>query len=300
MQYGTCNVPPTYDIELNRWMLRQRVLHKNGQLSDERIGKLDRIGLFWGRRNEPSIAQRHHCDERWETMFQKLRIFCDEHGHCMVPSTSIGEQKQLAEWVSYQRKKYKQGRLEADRTEKLNDIGLSWHAGIHTSSESILQRKWDAKLNRLQAFKSQFGHCNVPFLYKDDRELANWVNRQRTAVAQNRLHSSRREALDELGFVWKVRKLRTETGADRHAVCQQAVCKKAEPSSLPTPRKRKQNRKEEQSISSATNRRCKTCEKPKTTAIGPAIMPSVGQRVAIYWPKNDEYYPGVVLSLIHI
>ena len=62
-----------------------------------------------------------------------------------------------------------------------------------------------------------------------------------------------------------------------------------------THRKRKQNKNEETFVNNAANKRCKTGEQPEKNG-NSTTMPKVGERVAIYWPKNDEYYPGVIIN----
>ena len=71
---------------------------------------------------------------------------------------------------------------------------------------------WDESYGVLIAYKQREGHCRVP---DDHREagypLGSWVGTQR--AQSNTLLPERREQLDALGFVWRVKRLRTTLAA---------------------------------------------------------------------------------------
>jgi Helicase associated domain len=101
-------------------------------------------------------------------------------------------------------------RLTVERLEKLDAVGFAWSAsrprkstdlsrqlGAAPSLKSVdledeegqsdesdsgspaAPREWDAMFQRLVAFKSAHGHCEVPKGYAEDRQLARWVERVR-------------------------------------------------------------------------------------------------------------------------
>ena len=47
--HGHCNVPQKYteDLELGRWVSRQRVSYRAKTLSQDRIDKLNGLGFVW-------------------------------------------------------------------------------------------------------------------------------------------------------------------------------------------------------------------------------------------------------------
>ncbi|MDP3929510.1 MAG: Helicase associated domain protein, partial [Bacteroidota bacterium] len=61
---------------------------------------------------------------------------------------------------------------------------------------------WEVYFSRLLIFKEQFGHTKVPYIYKNDQKLANWVLQQRS----NRFDMipEQRDRLNEIGFVWSI------------------------------------------------------------------------------------------------
>mmetsp|Transcript_9241 Transcript_9241/g.10197 ORF Transcript_9241/g.10197 Transcript_9241/m.10197 type:complete len:216 (+) Transcript_9241:104-751(+) len=69
---------------------------------------------------------------------------------------------------------------------------------------------WNLMFLRLQEFKCENGHCNVPQGYIDDPELATWVKNQRQAYrymlekkTTKRISSDRVTRLNHLGFEWR-------------------------------------------------------------------------------------------------
>ena len=58
-------------------------------------------------------------------MFQELKEFKEEHGHCNVPSKHLGG---LGKWVDTQRRGGEEGsqRLDAGLIQKLEELGFRW------------------------------------------------------------------------------------------------------------------------------------------------------------------------------
>jgi hypothetical protein len=70
---------------------------------------------------------------------------------------------------------------------------------------------WDDQYRALQAYRLQFGDCNVPARYKSNAKLGRWVMTQRhqftllTQGLQSALTMERIQRLDGVGFAWSVR-----------------------------------------------------------------------------------------------
>jgi hypothetical protein len=72
---------------------------------------------------------------QWHVMFDRLKKFKEQNGHCLVPNR-YREDRSLGSWVSTQRRNFKQmatigkGKLNSphncDRIKKLNELGFVW------------------------------------------------------------------------------------------------------------------------------------------------------------------------------
>ena len=148
--------------------------------------------------------------KRFEGRFKQLIDFIDEFGHCNVP-VKYSVDPSLGQWCINTRcayKKIQQGQttdriLTQDQIERLEEIGFKWNA-----HETFEQRCHD-----LKAFKSQFGHCNVPWKYSVDPSLGQWCSTTRCAynkiqqgkTPKRNLTQDQMERLEEIGFKWKLK-----------------------------------------------------------------------------------------------
>ena len=189
-----CNVRTKWkkDPRLARWVHTQRQLRSCGQLSADRVQRLEALGFEWDRNAA-----------LWEEMFAHLVQYKKQHGDCRVP-TKRKKDRQLSQWVANQRQyRYRRrGTLPPDRLQRLEALGLEWdrHAAL-----------WEEMFAGLVQYKKQHGDCRVPTkrkqdrqLARKDRQLASWVCNQRTLKnkKQNALSPERIRRLDEIGFEW--------------------------------------------------------------------------------------------------
>ena len=116
--YGDCLVPKEYDEDksLGLWVRAQRMQRKANRLEAERKAKLDSIGFVW---------ESH--EQSWNKMFEKLKIYKQNHGDCLVP-TEYDKDKSLGQWVMMQCMPRKANRLAAERKAKLDSIGFVWES----------------------------------------------------------------------------------------------------------------------------------------------------------------------------
>ena len=90
-----------------------------------------------------------------------------------------------------------------DRVKMLEAIGFVW------DSHAVA---WEERLEELEEFQSNFGHCNVPSNYAKSPPLAVWVKRQRRQVKlfwkgeRSTITQERFAALRDLGFTWELRR----------------------------------------------------------------------------------------------
>jgi hypothetical protein len=187
--HGDCNVPHRWpeNKQLSTWVHTQRTNYRRGNLSDDRIKRLEDIGFVWKRISYiPSKAS-------WEEMFDLLKEYKENHGDCNVPG-DWPENKQLSSWVANQRTNYKNKTLSDDRIKLLEDIGFVW---------DVPELSWEKMFEALKEYKRNHGDFNVPLDYVvNNLKLRIWVYNQRVNYRKGKLSRDRTKRLNDIVFVW--------------------------------------------------------------------------------------------------
>jgi Helicase associated domain len=180
---GHCNVSQKSEenSELARWIGRQRNTYKRGLLNQERISRLEQLGLTW-----------NVINDTWESLYRELVAFKNDIGHCNVPQFFPTNPK-LGVWVAHQRDHYRQGKLLAERIDKLQKIGFCW------DPYNVIREEM---FKSLYEFQKENGHCNVPARYQKNMKLGRWIERQRQSYRCGKLSIEQKERFEKLGFVW--------------------------------------------------------------------------------------------------
>jgi len=150
--------------------------------------------------------------QSFEGRFEQLIDFIDEFGHCNVPRKYLVNPL-LGNWCSTMRCSYNQiqqgqtpkRNLTQDQIERLEEIGFKWRV-------TNFPKTFEQRCHDLEAFKSEFGHCNVPNRYWVNPLLGNWCTTMRCAYNKIRqgqtpkrnLTQDQIERLEEIGFKWRV------------------------------------------------------------------------------------------------
>lgn len=173
---------------LGTWVASQRWLEAKGKLDPTKKKKLDQLGFIWTKNTEKELKAIN--DEKWEESFNKLKAYKEKYGTCQV---SLRVDRVLQRWTCWQRKAFYEGKLPEDRMNRLNEIRFPW---------SIQEGYWMKMYDALLAFKKKYGHTRVPFQWKENHKLADWV--YRTKVNKDSLEIQKIELLDKIGFDWSL------------------------------------------------------------------------------------------------
>lgn len=177
---GHCNVPRTHEDEaLSNWIGTQRVWKKRNKMPVDRIDRLNNIGFVW----DPNQAD-------WEENLGKLSDYKARFGHTNVPAV-WSEDRLLGKWLRWLRTARKKNKLSIERIKQLEELGFDW---------APFDRNWNDNVEKLRAFKRQYGHCRVPHRWPKDLALGPWVSRQRMLRMKNLLSMDRIKLLEDLGF----------------------------------------------------------------------------------------------------
>lgn len=181
---GQCRVLTSHKedgFNLSSWIANQRT--NKEAMSAERHKRLDDLGFVW-----------NTLVEDWDEGYSKLQQFKERKGHCNVLQGHKEDGFALGQWVNTQRRAKET--LSAERRQRLDDIGFVW---------DLYAAAWEEGFGKLQQFKDREGHCKVTQRHKEDGfALGTWVGAQRTG--RETLSTERRQRMDEIGFVWALRK----------------------------------------------------------------------------------------------
>lgn len=191
-------VPKDYITEsglnLGMWLTRQRGIRRGraeGMLTEEQIGRLDRLGMVWDVN-----------DNAWEKYYRAAEQYRRENHNLNVPKTYVtGTGLALGSWIMTQRR-VRQGSIPGSLTEekiaRLDQLGMQW--------ESANEAKWSEGYRHLLAFREAYGHVNVAngYVAEDGYRLGRWLNNQRTQYVKEKMAQNRLQLLQEAGVVWEV------------------------------------------------------------------------------------------------
>ncbi|MBF0446603.1 MAG: helicase associated domain-containing protein [Magnetococcales bacterium] len=186
---GHGQVPNPYpqNPDLALWAEAQRKSEKKATLSEQRIALLDDLGFIWDLE-----------EAAWEERFRLFERFKQIYGHGKVPDTDK-QLPRLSEWAANQRKLEQQGKLAADRKERLMRAGFIW---------DLEAAHWEEMFARLKAYKQHHHHCTLaekPSQKGAEADLWLWSQEQRNLRLKERLHPSRINRLTAIGFAWDLK-----------------------------------------------------------------------------------------------
>ena len=195
-EHGDLLVPVRYrdknDFALGEWIVYNRQRYLGGNLTQNRIERLEAIGMVWSTSND-----------LWEQNYAAATQYYLEHGDLEVPikyETPSGFG--LGVWLGAQRAAHKAGELPQEQVERLDALGMDW--------TNRNDRKWMSLYDVAAAYYHEHGNLNVPSEYvtPDGVLLGKWVARQRYAYlnpdrSSARVTPERKALLDKLGMVWQ-------------------------------------------------------------------------------------------------
>ena len=130
-RYGNLDFVKRYvtesGVRLGPWLKNQRAAYLKGELSSDKIQRLEAIGMEWDGRN----------NRQWRQAYEAARQYFQEHGDLEVPyEYTTPDGLRLGQWMVRQRMAYKgtlsgkgkvnRKRLSPDRKKLLDAIGMDW------------------------------------------------------------------------------------------------------------------------------------------------------------------------------
>ncbi len=179
------------------WRDNQRIRFRNGVMPPEQKARLDAIGFEWVQPERLSPSMEEHNVALWESLFERLLAFREQHGHCQVPNISSAD-RLLARWVQRQRYHRRKNRLLAERQRRLEEVGFDW-----ASDKLHLVSGWEARFEELVRFQQQHGHLRITLKNQSSAGLMHWRDNQRIRFRSGVMPPEQKARLDAIGFEWE-------------------------------------------------------------------------------------------------
>ncbi len=177
---------------LGEWIVYNRQRYLSGSLSEERIARLEALGMVW---DTGGVL--------WEKSYAAAVQYYLENHSLEIPVKYVTpDGMALGVWLGSQRAAYKEGTLTDEQIAKLEALDIDW--------TNRNDRKWQTAYEAAVRYYKAHGNLDVPTEYVDEDGilLGKWVSRQRYAW-QNPTRSSarvtpeRKALLDKLGMNWE-------------------------------------------------------------------------------------------------
>ena len=194
---GNPNVLKSYETAegflLGYWQGNQKGNYRKGNLSPERIKRLEDIGFKWE-------IQKERFEDQFEKGFQETILYKEKTGNPNVPqSYRTAEGYQLGIWQGNQKGNYKKGILSPDRIERLVKIGFTWES---------LEEKFEKGFQETMLHKKSTSNPNALYSYNtvEGYPLGIWQSTQRGNYSKGNLSPERVKRLEDIGFKWEIQK----------------------------------------------------------------------------------------------
>lgn len=167
---GNLKIPKGYvtptGLTLGSWIVTQRRVRAgnvSGDLTEEKIQKLDEIGMIW------DVSARN-----WQEAIDELRIYYRDHGDVDVQAKYVSPSGfYLGRWVSNLRSKVRRKGLEqaltSEQQEQLAELGMIWDKN---------NQKWETYFSAAEEYYKTHGNLNITAKYvtEDGIPLGRWLH----------------------------------------------------------------------------------------------------------------------------
>ncbi len=200
---GNLEIPARYvtpdGYALGRWIFNQKGIRNGriaGNLTEEQIKKLDKLGMVWD----------YYSDLSWERNFAAAKAYYEKHGDLTPAAKYVTEDGlALGSWLSNIRTWERAGvhcqYLSPERKEALNSIGMVW---------DVLDYFWEKNYMAAVEYYKEHSHLNMPSNYVDKSgvRLGSWISKLRALRSGKKVrgtppNAEQIERLDRIGMIWE-------------------------------------------------------------------------------------------------
>ena len=187
------NIPKDYlvdEFQLGIWLRMQKQKYRKGELSQEKIDLLNKIGIEWENQNDLANTQLY------EKGFQHLEQFIAEKGIDKIRATTVCDDGyRLGGWVMACRDRYRKDELAEEYISRFKQLGYPLDS----------DEKWDYLYQEVKEYFEEHETTTLPEKYygKSGLCLSFWLGKQRRAYAKGELTDEQMRKMDEIGYPFK-------------------------------------------------------------------------------------------------
>ena len=214
--YGNLKIPHSFKTingyetdekgyKLGFWISKQRINYKNGTLSEDRIEKLEEIGMIF----------ENVYKDTWNMMYKLAKKYYEHYDNLKIPKMfktingyEIDEKGyNLGVWIATQKTNYNKSILSEDKIEKLEEIGMifkkvndnTWNM-MYKLAKKYYEHYGDLKISR--SFKTINGYE----IDKNGYNLGFWISNQRVRYKNDTLSEDRIKQLEKIDMIFGIGK----------------------------------------------------------------------------------------------
>ena len=191
--HGNLLIPRSHvtnkNVKLGNWISHCRQDYKAGDLTKDKIEKLESIGMIW-----------QVFDDKEDTMLAASKAYYEKNGNLLVPyNFKTADGKPLGIWIKNCRLRYANKKLSLEQIKALESIGMIWNT---------YDNVWNRMYPEAQKYYQENGNLLVPFKYEisSDKKLGIWISECRGKYKDGKLSQEQIEALENIGMIWNIKK----------------------------------------------------------------------------------------------
>ena len=186
-------------FKLGNWIANQRVRYKANRLTKEQIRLLEKIGMCWNAN-----------EEKWKAAYGQAVTFFNEHGHLNIKNDYVTPAGiHLGEWLASNRMSYRKGKLEENKADLLEAIGIVWNPK---------DAQWEHAYRVAQQYADNHGGIgNISSsLVIDGVRLYEWLRGQMRNYKRGALTQDKRQRLEEIGVIFEQKSIFIKNHTPEH------------------------------------------------------------------------------------
>lgn len=188
-------------LKIGSWLKSQRVAHKKGELSKDREVLLDQLGIEWG--------EYQDTERSWVRHMAACSTFLDDTGKIPTAEDESSDGLKIGHWLSYQRRRFRQGLLQEDRKENLEKL-----------LGKVLQpqkARWERNLAAYKDYVEKAGKQPERRTVHEGVAIGTWlINTIRPR--KDKVPTELVEKLDALGFAWETGRKKRGAASPAHSL----------------------------------------------------------------------------------